>query len=65
MFDQLGISPSKPYVSKRSEVQQNPDKFISRRNLLRAFPVLLVVGWFLWAPITWMGLANDGKIFEL
>lgn len=66
MFDLLGTSPSKRNVSKRAEGQQlNLRKAISLPSVLWAFPVLLVVGWFLWAPITWMGLANDGKLFEL
>jgi len=65
MFDLLGISPSKSHVPKGAEVQHNPDKLISRRILFWAFPLLLVVAWFLWTPISWMGLANNGKLLEL
>lgn len=66
MFDLLGTSPSKPHVSKIAESQPgNPDKAISQRSLFWAVPILLIVGWFLWAPINWMGLASDGKLLEL
>ena len=66
MFDILGISPSKPSMSKKAADQPfNLDKIISQRTVFWTFPVLLIVGWFLWTPAHWVGLANDGKLLEL
>lgn len=66
VFDLLGISPSKPRVSKKAEDQPvGLNKFISQPTVFWTLPILLIVGWFLWAPINWMVLANDGKLLEL
>lgn len=66
VFDLLGISPSKPRMPRRDQAARSShDKTTSQRTVLWTLPVLLIVGWFLWAPINWMGLANDGKLLEL
>lgn len=37
----------------------------SRRLWFVGLPIALLMSWFLWAPLIWMGLAGDGKILEL
>lgn len=66
VFDSLGVTPPKPHVSTRAtRPQQALDKKNIPRILTWASPVLLVVGWFFWAPLNWVGLANQGKLLEL
>lgn len=66
VFDLFGMAPPKPLVSTiAARPHQALDKTTIQRTLIWVSPILLIVGWFLWAPLNWVGLANQGKLLEL
>ncbi len=66
IFGHLKLPRPKPSSSVvRSEPISSSHSPGARRSLFVGLPIALLLCWFMWTPLVWMGLADDGKVREL
>lgn len=66
VFDHLKLPHPQPSSSGTlAETGPTSHSPTSRRLWFAGLPIALLLCWFLWTPLTWMGLAGDGKVLEL
>lgn len=66
VFEQLGLKHPLP-SSRIINVGKGEaaGSTVMRRLLLIGLSLMALTGLFLWTPLAWVGLANDGKVLEL
>lgn len=66
IFDHLNL-PRSQLSSSAARIESEPSSHSpkSPRLWLVGLPIALLLSWFMWTPLVWMGLADDGKVREL
>lgn len=66
VFDHLKLSRPQPLSQVGNVERGTPSRTPKgRRFLLGGLSIAFLLGWFMWSPFVWMGLAGDGKVKEL